>query len=85
MSAKITHNICVAVGKYNKVVNGENVEKTNWLTVGKSWLKDDGGTFHTMEKTFNPAGVPTEEGKNSFFLNFFEIKDDDQPKKQEQL
>lgn len=85
MSAKKTYNICVAVGKYN---DSEGKEKTNWETVGYRWVKDDGGVFFTMKKTFNPAGVPTEKEGKDIFLNMFEIKEDEKkqpPKKSENL
>lgn len=78
--AKISHNICVAVGKYQK----DGAEKTNWETVGHRWVKDDGGIFFTMKKTFNPAGVPSEkDGKENkdIFLNMFEVKEDDKKQK----
>lgn len=71
MASKITHNICVAVGKYKK--DGE--DKTNWEVVGNRWVKDDGGVFFTMKRTFNPAGVPVEDGRDNFILNMFEIKE----------
>lgn len=79
MSAKITHNITVAVGTYTK----DGVEKTNWETVGARWEKDDKGVFFTMKKTFNPAGVPTKEGSKDIFLYMMEVKDKD--KKQESI
>lgn len=75
--AKMTHNICVAVGKYQK----DGDDKTNWETVGHRWVKDDGGVFFTMKKTFNPAGVPTEKDKKDIFLNIFEIKEDNKKQK----
>lgn len=75
--AKMTHNICVAVGKYQK----DGADKANWETVGHRWVKDDGSVFFTMKKTFNPAGVPTEEGKKDIFLNMFEIKEDEKKQK----
>lgn len=71
MAAKITHNMCVAVGKYTK----DGQEKTNWETVGARWVKDDGGVFFTMKKTFNPAGVPTEPDKKDIFINMMEVKE----------
>lgn len=81
MSAKITHNITVITGKYQ--VNGE--EKASWETVGARWVKDDGGVFFTMKRTFNPAGVFAKDDSKDIFLQMIEVKEEEKPKQKESL
>lgn len=70
--AKATHNLSVAVGKYT---NAQGEEKTRWANVGKVILKDDGGKFLVMNRTFNPAGVPNPDDTDSIFISIFPIEE----------
>lgn len=74
MSTKKIKNLSVAVGKYTD--NNGN-EKTNWLNIGSIMQKDDGGKFMIMNRTFNPAGVPNPENRETFIVSMFDVKGDE--------
>lgn len=74
MSTKKIKNLSVAVGKYTDS-NGN--EKTNWLNIGGIFQKDDGGKFMIMNRTFNPAGVPNPENRETFIVSMFDVKGDE--------
>lgn len=71
MSTKKIYDLAVAVGSYE--VNGET--RHRYQTIGAILQKDDGGKFITMERSFNPAGIPYDSSKgNSFLVSMFEPK-----------
>ncbi len=74
MSTKKIKNLSVALSKYT---DRNGVEKTNWLNIGAIFQKDDGGKFMVINRTFNPAGVPNPENKDSLIVGMFDIKEDD--------
>jgi hypothetical protein len=73
MSKKIK-NLCVATSKYT---NRDGQEKTNWLNIGAIIQKDDGGKFMIMNRTFNPAGIPNPENKDTFIVSMFDVEKKD--------
>lgn len=78
--SKIIADICVRVGTYEK--NGET--KNRYENVGSKWENNEGGTFMTLKRTFNPAGVPNPDNKNSIILNVFDKKEKEQSTTQEE-
>lgn len=66
MSVK-THSVSVKVGEYQK--DGET--KGRYLRVGSVMKNEDGGTFILLDRTFNPAGVPNPQNKDSVLLSVF--------------
>lgn len=66
--AKVIADVCVAVGTK---ADG----KKRYETIGAKWQKDDGGTFVTIKRTFNPAGVPNPENKDNIILSIFDKKE----------
>lgn len=66
--AKVVADVCVAVGTK---ADG----KKRYETIGAKWQKDDGGTFVTIKRTFNPAGVPNPENKDNIILSIFDKKE----------
>ena len=68
-----THNLSVKVGTYIK--DGE--EKPRWVNIGRVLENDQGGKFLLLNKTFNPAGVPDPDQRDSIIVSMFPI--DDQP------
>lgn len=72
--AKATHNLSVKTGEYT---NAQGETKARWKTIGKVILKDDGSKFLIIDRTFNPAGVPNPEQRDSIAVSTFAI--DDQP------
>jgi hypothetical protein len=76
MATKKIKNLSVALSKYTDH-NGN--EKTNWLNIGAIFQKDDGGKFMIINRTFNPAGVPNPDNKDSLIVGMFDVKEDDKP------
>lgn len=60
------YDIVAKVGTYMK--NGE--EKNKYQNVG-AVLEGQNGPFIVMNRTFNPAGVPCDPGKESVILSLF--------------
>jgi hypothetical protein len=76
--AKATHDLTVKIGSYT-TFDGQT--KSRWLNIGKVIQTDNGGEFMTINRTFNPAGVPNEDGRDTIAVSKFEI----QPKAQAQV
>lgn len=57
----------VKTGEYT--VNGET--KGRWEDVG-ALMKGDNGTFLMLKRTFNLAGVPNPEGRDSVLISMFD-------------
>lgn len=70
MTKKIK-DLAVAGSKYT---DREGNEKTNWINIGSIMEKDDGGKFMILSRTFNPAGVPNPENKDSLIVSMFDVK-----------
>jgi hypothetical protein len=67
-----THDLAVKTGEYQK----DGKAKARYLNVGMVMRKDDGGEIILLNRTFNPAGVPVEDGKDSIVISKFEVKDE---------
>ena len=76
MAAKRVKDLAVKVGTYQK--DGET--KSRFENIGAMMKSDDGSYFLFIKKTFNPAGVPTEEGRESILVSVFDLKDGDAPR-----
>lgn len=76
MAAKRVKDLAVKVGTYQK--DGET--KSRFENIGAMMKSDDGSFFLFIKKTFNPAGVPTEEGRESILVSVFDLKDGDAPR-----
>ena len=72
MATKATHNLSVIVGEYTNAM-GES--KKRWKTIGKVLQKDDGSKFLIIDRTFNPAGVPNKDDRDSIAISTFAIDD----------
>lgn len=66
-----THDLAVKTGEYQK----DGKAKSRYLNVGMVMRSDDGGEMFLLNRTFNPAGVPVENGKDSIVISKFEVKD----------
>lgn len=71
------YDAAVKVGSYEK--NGET--KNKYKNIGVV-LKGDKGPYLLLDRTFNPAGVPNPDNKESVLVSFFEPKED-KPKQEE--
>lgn len=78
MATKKIKNLSVAIGKWT---DKDGNEKTNWLNIGSIMQKDDGGKFMILNRTFNIAGVPNPENRETLIVSMFDIKKDEQPAK----
>lgn len=70
MTKKIK-DLAVKVGTYQK--GGET--KNRYVNIGAVFQKDDGGEFIMINRTFNPAGVPNPDNKDSIIISSFDVKD----------
>ena len=74
MSYNKTHDLVVKTGTYTK--DGE--EKGRYENVGMVLTGDEGELLLLLKRTFNPAGVPKPDGKDSVALSMFEVRDRNQ-------
>ena len=68
---KKLYDLAVKVGSYQK----DGQEKGRYQNIGAVMEKDDGGKFIIMNRTFNPAGVPNPDNKDSLLVSMFKPKD----------
>lgn len=64
-------DLAVKTGTYQK--GGET--KNRYENIGSVFQDDNGGEFMTLKRTFNPAGVPNPDGKDSIIISKFAIKE----------
>lgn len=75
MAQKI-RDIVVKVGSYQDRNTGE--DKARWKNVGALMKNDDDGSlFIMLERTFNPAGVPGQDDRQSILMSCFVPQDRD--------
>ena len=70
----MTHKIAdlaVAVGKYGK----GGTTKNRYKNVGTVLQTDNGGKMYLLDRTFNPAGVPNPDGRDTVILSVFDVND----------
>lgn len=71
MAVKKVYDLAVKTGSYT---DRDGNAKGRYVNVGAVWEKDDGSQFTTINRTFNPAGVPNPENKESIIISRFEVK-----------
>ena len=71
---KKIYDLAVKVGSYT-TSSGE--DKGKYVNVGAVLQKDDGGKFIIINRTFNPAGVPNPENKDTIIVSMFAPKQKD--------
>ncbi len=64
-----THDLAVKTGEYTK--NGET--KARYTNIGVMMESNEGKPFILMDTHFNPAGVPSKDGR--FVVSIFEPKE----------
>lgn len=72
-----SHDLVVKIGEYEK--NGET--KGRYENIG-SMMQGDNGPFIILKRTFNPAGVPNPECKDSVIVSCFEPQQQQQGQQQ---
>jgi len=74
--AKPTHDLAVKTGSYQAA---DGTTKHRWKTIGAVFKNDDGSAFLTISRTFNPAGMPLVDDRDTIAVSLFKIKDDQTP------
>lgn len=72
MATKKAYDLAVKVGSYN---DSQGQPKNRYKNVGAIYRKDDGSEFIAIDRTFNPAGVPNPDNKESVLLSRFEVRE----------
>ncbi|WP_300429002.1 hypothetical protein, partial [Candidatus Thioglobus sp.] len=70
--AKPTHDLAVKTGSYQAA---DGTTKHRWKTIGAVFKNDDGGAFLTISRTFNPAGMPLIDDRDTIAVSLFKIED----------
>lgn len=73
MTKKIK-DLTVIVGSYQS----EGKKKNRHLNIGHVLKLDDGREMWCINTTFNPAGVPNPDNRDTIIINVFDTKSDDQ-------
>ena len=73
MPATKVKDIAVKTGEYQK----DGQTKGRYENIGSIFKSDDGGTFLLMKRTFNPAGVPNPDNRDTVLISVFDLKDND--------
>ncbi|MAL97189.1 MAG: hypothetical protein CL583_01945 [Alteromonadaceae bacterium] len=81
MAATKIRDLAVRVSEYT---DGQGQTKGRYENVGSMMKGEDGGVFLIFKRTFNPAGVPNPEGRDSLMISCFELKDQNQQGQQHQ-
>jgi single-stranded DNA-binding protein len=72
MAYKKIKELAVGVRKYT---DQSGQEKTQWENIGAIFKNEEGKSFISIKRTFNPAGVPNPDQKDSIIVSMFEPKD----------
>ena len=79
MTRKV-YDLAVKVSTY---IDRQGNEKGRWKNIGSVLQMDDGGKVLLIDRTFNPAGVPNPDNRDSVMVSMFEPRErDDAPKQQ---
>ena len=66
------YDLAVVAGTYT---DRTGQEKKRWKTIGSMVETRDGGKVILIDRTFNPAGVPVEPGRDQIMVSMFAPKD----------
>lgn len=72
MATKKIYDLAVKTGSYT---DRDGNTKGRYKQVGAIWEKDDGSRFISVDRTFNPAGVPNPDNKEAVLLSQFEVRE----------
>ena len=70
--SKRTHDLVVKTGEY---IRSDGEKKNRYENIGSVFQDDNGGEFMTLKRTFNPAGVPNPDNKDSIIISKFAVRD----------
>lgn len=80
MPSRKTHDLSVKVGTYR---DNQGNEKARYKTIG-ALFHGDRGPYIVLDRTFNPAGVPVEDGRDQIIISCFEPRPAAMPQVDEQ-
>ena len=69
------YDLAVKIGSYTDR-NGD--EKNRYKNIGAVMTGNDGNEFMLLDRTFNPAGVPVEAGRDNIIVSMFTPRDNNQ-------
>jgi hypothetical protein len=69
------YDLAVKIGSYTDR-NGD--QKNRYKNIGAVMTGSDGGEFMLLDRTFNPAGVSVEPGRDSIMVSMFTPRDNTQ-------
>lgn len=67
MATKL-YDVCVKTGSYT---NAQGEQKNRYENIGTVMQGNDGGQFMLLKTTFNPAGVPNPENRDTVMCSMF--------------
>lgn len=73
MPSRKTHDLSVKTGTYR---DASGQEKARYKTIG-ALMQGDRGPYVVLDRTFNPAGVPVEDGRDQIIVSCFEPRSRD--------
>lgn len=71
MAFRKTKDLAVVTGSYMK----DGVIKNRYQNVGYILEDEKGAKMIMLNRSFNPAGVPSKDGSDTIIINQFEVKD----------
>jgi hypothetical protein len=75
MASTKGYNCAVKVGSYT---DKDGKQKNKYVNVGSVFKDDNGHPFMLMDRTFNPAGCPNPDNRDSVLISFFSVDDKNQ-------
>lgn len=81
MGVRKVKDLVVKTGTYMS----QGQEKGRWENVGSLMQGDDGNQFILLKRTFNPAGINVEPGKDQVLISMFDPdREQAKPRQQQQ-
>lgn len=71
MATRKIYDLAAKTGSYT---DSQGETRNRYVNAGAIYEKDDGSRFISINRTFNPAGVPNPDNKESVLLSQFEIR-----------
>ena len=71
MASKKIKDLAVKTGSYQ---DRDGATKNRYENIGALFKSDDGSVYLMLKRTFNPAGVEVEPGRDSIIVSAFDLK-----------